>query len=81
MLTIQGIMMKTEAMMEQIRINAIEYTYEKFKAAARRYYTQGYDNGESVALIKELEELGANMEVVFDTDLSIRDEVEAEAEG
>jgi len=75
MFTIQGLMMKSEAIMEQIRINAIEHTFEQFKEAARRYYTQGYDNGESVALIKELERLGANMEVVFDTDLDIRDEV------
>ena len=75
MFTIQGLMMKSGAIMEQIRINAIEDTFEKFKEAARRYYTQGYDSGESVALIKELEQLGANMEVVFDTDLSIRDEV------
>lgn len=75
MFTIQELMMRSEAIMEQIRIDAIEYTFEQFKEAARRYYTQGYDNGEAVALIKELEKLGANMEIVFDTDLSIRDEV------
>ena len=75
MFTIQGLMMKSEAIMEQIRINAIEDTFEQFKEASRRYYTQGYDNGEAVALIKGLEKLGANMEVVFDADLSIRDEV------
>ena len=75
MFTIQGLRMKTEAMMEQMRRDAIDYTIEQFKEASRRYYTQGYDNGEAVALIKELEKLGANMEVVFDIDLSIRDEV------
>ena len=75
MFTIQGLMMKSEAIMEQIRINAIEHTFEQFKEASRRYYTQGYDNGEAVALIKELEKLGANMEVVFETDLNIREEV------
>ena len=75
MFTIQGLMLKTEAMMEQMRRDAIDHTFEQFKEASWRYYTQGYDNGEAVALIKELERLGANMEVVFDTDLSIRDEV------
>ena len=75
MFTLQSLMMKTEAMMEQIQVNAIEDTFEKFKEASRRYYTQGYDNGEAVSLIKQLEQLGANMEVVFDTDLNIRDEV------
>lgn len=75
MFTIQGLMLKSEAIMEQIRIDAIEHTFEQFKEASRRYYTQGYDNGKAVALIKELEKLGANMEYVFDTDLSIREEV------
>lgn len=75
MFTIQGMMMKTEAMMEQMRRDTIDYTLEQFKDASRRYYTRGYDNGEAVALIKELEAMGANMEVVFDLDLSIRDEV------
>lgn len=75
MFTIQGLMMKTEAMMEQMRRDAIDQTLEQFKEASRRYYTQGYDNGEAVALIKELEKMGANMEVVVDIDLSIRDEV------
>lgn len=75
MITLQGLRMKTEAMMEQMRRDAIDQTFEQFKAAARRYYTQGYDNGESVALIHELENLGANMDVVFDADLEIRDSV------
>lgn len=75
MFTLQGLMMKSEAIIEQIRINAIEDTFDKFKEASHRYYTQGYDNGEAVSLIKQLEQLGANMEAVFDTDLSIRDEV------
>ena len=69
--------MKSEAIMEQIRINAIEYTFEQFKAATRHYYETSVGGDVAVRLIHELEKLGANMEVVFDTDLDIRDEVEA----
>lgn len=75
MIGIQGLMMKTEYMMEQIRRNAIDGTFEKYKEACRRYHTQGYDNGETVAFIKELERLGANMEAVTDAELEIMDEV------
>ncbi len=75
MITIQDLMLDTKAKMEQMRRNAIDDTFAKFKEASRRYYTQGYDNGETVALVKELEALGANMEMVFDEDLAIRDEV------
>lgn len=75
MMTFQGMRMKTEFIMEQIRINAIEDTFEKWKAAVRRYYEIGYDNGETTKLYKELENLGANMEVLIETDLKIRDEV------
>lgn len=74
-MTLQGLRMKTDWMMEEIRRAAIDDTFEKFKAAARKYYSEGCDNGETVKLIRELETLGANMEIVFDTDLSIRDEV------
>lgn len=81
MMTIQGLMMKTDYMMEQIRLQAVEHTIEEFKKAAYRYYRQGYDNGETVALIKELKELGADDEYVTDLDLSIMDEVMAEQEG
>lgn len=49
--------------------------YEKWKAATRNYYEAGYDNGETTKLYKELEELGANMGVLIDEDLKIRDEV------
>ena len=78
MFTLQGLMMKSEAIMEQIRINAIEYTFEQFKVATRHYYETSEGGDIAVKLIHKLEELGANMEVVFDTDLDIRDEVEAE---
>ena len=75
MITLQGLMMQTSAMMEQMRIDAIESTFEKFKTATRHYYETCEGGDEAVRLIHELEELGANMDVVFDTDLSIRDEV------
>lgn len=75
-LTFQGMRIKTEYIMEQMRRDAIDYTMQQFVEADRRYYEQGYDNGEAVKLIKELERLGADMEAVTDIDLSIRDAVE-----
>lgn len=75
MMTLQGMRMRTEYMIEQIRINAIEDTFEEWKAAVRNYYTVGYDNGETTKLYKELEKLGANMESVIDEDFRIREEV------
>ena len=75
MFTIQGMMMKTEYMMEQIRQNAIDHTVEQFKVAARHYYETCEGGAELTKLIKELEKLGANMDEVLDLDLSIRDEV------
>ena len=75
MFTVQGLMLKTEYMMEQIHRTAVEYTVEKFREAARRYYTQGYDNGETVKLIHELEELGVSPDETFELDWQIREEV------
>ena len=45
--------------------------------STRHYYETSEGGDIAVKLIHKLEELGANMEVVFDTDLDIRDEVEA----
>lgn len=74
MMTLQGMRMRTDYMIEQIRIRAIEDTFEKFKEADRKYY-QTSEGGDNVTkLYKELEELGANMEKVIDADLQIRDE-------
>jgi hypothetical protein len=75
MRTLQDMKMKTEYMMEQMRINAINDTFEKFKEAARHYYETSEGGKEVTKLINELEELGANMEYVIVTDLQIRDEV------
>jgi hypothetical protein len=75
MFTIQGLMMKTEYMMEQIRRNAIDDTIEKFKVACRHYYETSEGGDETTRLYKELEKLGANMEAVWEIDWSIRDEV------
>ena len=75
MRTLQDMKMKTEYMMEQMRINAINDTLEKFKEAAKHYYETSEGGKEVTKLIKELEELGANMEYVTEVDLQIRDEV------
>ena len=75
MRTLQGMRMNVDYMMEQMRINAINNTFEKFKKADKHYYETSEGGDEVTKLIKELEELGANMEYVIDVDLQIRNEV------
>ena len=75
MRTLQGMKMNVDYMMEQIRINAINDTFEKFKKADRHYYETSEGGSEVAKLIKELEKLGANMEYITEVDLQIRDEV------
>ena len=75
MRTLQGMRMNVDYMMEQIRINAINDTFEKFKKADRHYYETSEGGSEVTKLIKELEALGANMEYITEIDLQIRDEV------
>lgn len=75
MMTLQGLRLQTEYMMEQIKIQAIDEVYGKWKAAVRKYYEHGYDAGETTKLYKELENLGLNMEVLFEEDIRIRDEI------
>jgi adenylosuccinate synthase len=75
MRTFQEMRMNVDYMMEQMRINAINDTFEKFKKASRHYYETSDGGSEVTKLIKELEELGANMEYVIEVDLQIRDEV------
>ena len=75
MRTLQEMRMNVDYMMEQIRINAINDTFEKFKKADRHYYETSEGGSEVTKLIKELEELGANMEYITEVDLEIRNEV------
>ena len=75
MITLSEMSLKTQYMMEQMRLQAIEDTFNKYREALKNYYTQGYDNGESVKYYKELEELGVEFEVLFETDMEIRDSV------
>lgn len=75
MRTLQGMKMNVDYMMEQIRVNAINDTFEKFKKADRHYYETSEGGSEVTKLIKELEELGANMEYITEVDLEIRNEV------
>jgi adenylosuccinate synthase len=75
MRTLQGMRMNVAYMMEQIRINAINDTFEKFKKADRHYYETSEGGSEVTRFIKELEELGANMEYITEVDLQIRNEV------
>lgn len=76
--TIQGLRMKSEYMMEKIRQSAVLETFEQFKKADEHYYRTSEGGAEVTRLIKELENLGANMEIVTDTDLEIRDKIFAE---
>ena len=75
MRTFQETRMSVDYMMEQMRRNAIDSTFEKFKEADRHYYETCEGGDEVTKLIKELEALGANMEYVIEVDLQIRDEV------
>lgn len=75
MRTLQGMRMNVDYMMEQIRINAINDTFEKFKKADRHYYETCEGGNEVTKLMKELEKLGANMEYVTEVDLQIRNDV------
>jgi hypothetical protein len=68
-------LMRTNMMLAIIHEQTVEETYRKWKVAVRTYYEQGYDNGETTKLYKELEELGADMEKLFDEDFRIREEV------
>ena len=77
-MTLQGLRMKTEYMMAVIRERAVEDALKKFKAAAEAYYRNGCDNGETVALIHKLEELGVDPEYIFELDFDIRDRVARE---
>ena len=75
MRTLQEIKMNVDYMMEQMRIDLINDTFEKFKKADRHYYETSEGGDEVTKLFKELEKLGANIEYVIEIDLQIRDEV------
>ena len=74
MLTFQGMRDRTNYMMESIRRSAIDETLKQFKTAATKYYTDGYDNGETVKLIHELESFGVDSGVIFDIEWEIREQ-------
>lgn len=74
MFTLQGLQMRTAYMMEAIRQNVIEETMKQFKAAAHHYYSVGYDSGELVKAIKDLEGLGVDMDEIIDIEFSIREQ-------
>jgi len=68
---------RTNYIIEQIRLNALQDTMKKWKGALMHYYTQGYDNGESTKLYNELIKFGADPEKLFDIDFDIRESVQA----
>ena len=74
-MTFQAMRERTNWMMEQMRRNAIDSNFEKFKDAARHYYETSEGGDVVTELIHRLEELGANMDYVFDVDFEIREEV------
>lgn len=77
MMSLSQMALKTNYMMEQMRLDALNNTMKKWKGALMHYYTQGYDNGESTKLYNELIKFGANPEKLFDIDFDIRESVEA----
>ena len=76
-MTMSRMAMKTAWMMEEMRRNAIDTTFETYKRLIRDYYINGYDasEGELDKTIRELERLGANMDVILDTEFEIREEL------
>lgn len=76
-MTMSIMAMKTAWMMEEMRRNAIDETFKTYKKLIRDYYINGYDasEGELDKTIRELERLGANMDVVLDTEFEIREEL------
>ncbi len=76
-MTMSTMAMKTAWMMEEMRRNAIDETFKTYKKLIRDYYINGYDasEGELDKTIRELERLGANMDVVLDTEFEIREEL------
>lgn len=76
-MTMSIMAMKTAWMMEEMRRNAIDETFKTYKRLIRDYYINGYDasEGELDKTIRELERLGANMDVVLDTEFEIREEL------
>lgn len=66
---------KTNWMMEQLRINALNATIEKFKVADKHYYETCEGGREVEKLITEMHELGMTEEEVFNLDMEIRDSV------
>lgn len=76
MLTIQGLRMKTQYMIERMHEDAVAYTLDKFKVADRHYYETGCGGRLVTDLIHELEDkLGVDPEYIVELDLAIRDEV------
>lgn len=75
MITFQGMRMRTEYMVESIRLDAIRSTLDDWTKAAENYYRAGYDHGETARLYRELEDLGADMDAIFALDLEIRDRI------
>ena len=73
MMTLSSMIIKTNWMMEQIRINALNDTLTKWKEALKNYYSVGYDNGETTKFYNELIALGADPDELFDIDFNIRE--------
>lgn len=79
MLTLQGLRMKTEYMMEEIRQRAVAASLEKLRTALRRYYETCEGGDECTRLIRELEDdLGVDPEEIFEIDWQIREQVLSE---
>ena len=75
MFTLQGLMMKTDYMMEEIRRRAVDDTLARFQTADRHYYETCEGGAEVTRLIHELEDLGVDPEWLVEEDLRIRDTV------
>ena len=74
-MTLSSMSLKTEWMIEQLRLQALQKTFNEYEEALRIYYRTCDGGDRCTKLYHELEELGADMEAVIDLDLEIRDEI------
>ena len=65
--TLQGMMMRTNYMIEEIRRSAIDETIERFKQASRHYYETSEGGADTTKYIHELVKLGVDIGVEVET--------------
>ena len=73
-MTLSQMALRTNYMMEQMRIDAINDSMKKWKEALHTYYSQGYDQRQTTKFYNELVRLGVDPDELFDIDFEIREQ-------